>query len=74
MSTPGRPLRALALVCTLAPSPTPSSSQLLATQLLDALAEHDVTGDLIRVVDHNVRPGVELDMGEATNGRQSAND
>lgn len=54
---------ALALVCTLKPSPAPSSSEVLARQLLDALAGHGVTGELVRVVDHDVRPGVELDMG-----------
>ncbi len=57
-------LRALALVCTLRPSPSPSSSELLAQQLLDALAGHDVTGSVVRVVDHDVKPGVGTDMGE----------
>ena len=55
---------ALALVCTLSPSPAASSSELLARQLLDALGEHGVTGTSVRVVDHDVRPGVELDMGD----------
>ncbi|TDV51899.1 flavodoxin family protein [Actinophytocola oryzae] len=58
------PLRATALVCSLKPSPARSSSQLLAQQLLDELATHDVTGELVRVVDHDVRPGVEKDMGD----------
>ena len=57
-------LRALALVCTLKPSPAPSSSDLIARQVLDALAEHGVSGEVVRVVDHDVRPGVEVDMGE----------
>lgn len=57
-------LRALALNCTLSPSPTESSTQLLAQQVLDALAEHDVAGSMVRVVDHDVRPGVQLDMGD----------
>jgi multimeric flavodoxin WrbA len=56
-------LTALALVCTLKPSPADSSSELLARQVLDELALLDVTGDVIRVVDHDVRPGVETDMG-----------
>lgn len=56
-------LHALVLVCTLSPSPKPSSSQLLGEQVLDALAEHEVSGEVIRVVDRDVRPGVELDMG-----------
>jgi multimeric flavodoxin WrbA len=57
-------LRAIALVCTLNPSPTPSSSQLLAEQTLDALREHGVTGEIIRIADHEVKPGVTVDMGE----------
>jgi multimeric flavodoxin WrbA len=56
-------LRALALVCTLNRSPARSSSELIAQQLLDALAGHGVTGSSVRVVDHDVQPGVELDMG-----------
>lgn len=58
------PPRALALVCTLQPSPAPSSTELLAGQVLDALAGHGVQGESVRVVDHDVRPGVEADMGE----------
>ena len=57
-------LRALALNCTLKPSPDESSCQLLAQQVLDALAAHGVTGEQVRVVDHDVRPGVLADMGE----------
>ncbi|MEE2042872.1 flavodoxin, partial [Nocardiopsis tropica] len=55
-------MNALALVCSLKPSPAPSSSELMARQVLDALADHGVAGDLVRVVDHDVRPGVETDM------------
>ncbi|WP_431790833.1 flavodoxin family protein [Microbacterium paraoxydans] len=58
------PLTALAISCTLKPSPASSSSDLLARQLLDALAEHGVTGDLVRAVDLDIRPGVEKDMGD----------
>jgi multimeric flavodoxin WrbA len=58
------PLSALALVCSLKPSPAPSSSDLIARQVLDALAEHGVSGETVRVVDHDVKPGVEVDMGE----------
>lgn len=56
-------LRAMALVCSLTPSPGRSSRELIARQVLDALAGHGVSGDLVRVVDHDVRPGVALDMG-----------
>ena len=41
-----RPLTAVALVCTLTPSPAASSSELLASQILDALGEHGVEGDM----------------------------
>ena len=58
------PLRALALVCSLKPSPADSSTHLIASQVLQALAEHDVSGEVVRVVDHDVRPGVEKDMGD----------
>ncbi|MFF1740125.1 flavodoxin family protein [Streptomyces mirabilis] len=58
------PLRAVALVCTLSPSPAPSSSQLLAEQTMAALAEHGVIGKTIRIADHDVRPGVKTDMGD----------
>ena len=62
--TESTPLRALALVCSLNPSPAPSSSEVMARQVLDELAKHDVTGSVVRVVDHDVKPGVEIDMGE----------
>ena len=58
------PLRALALVCSLKASPAPSSSDLIARQVLEELGKHGVTGAVVRVVDHDVRPGVELDMGD----------
>lgn len=57
-------LSALALVCTLTPSPEPSSTELLAGQVLDALKSHGVSGETIRVVDHDLKPGVQADMGE----------
>ncbi|MFD3335662.1 flavodoxin family protein [Streptomyces sp. NPDC058700] len=58
------PLRAVALVCTLSPSPAASSSQLLAEQTMAALSDHGVTGKIIRIADHDVRPGVKTDMGD----------
>jgi multimeric flavodoxin WrbA len=62
--TTAKELRALALVCTLTPSPGDSSSDLLAQQVMDQFAANGVKGDIVRVVDHNVRPGVEVDMGD----------
>ncbi|MFE4632335.1 flavodoxin family protein [Streptomyces sp. NPDC056773] len=65
MDTTGTtPLRAVALVCTLSPSPKPSSSQLLAEQTMAALADHGVTGKTIRIADHDVKTGISTDLGE----------
>lgn len=57
-------LTALVLSCTLKKSSASSSSVLLGTQILDALAEHDVTGGLERVVDYDVHFGVSVDEGD----------
>lgn len=56
-------LSAVALVCTLKKSPAPSSSDLIARQVLDELAAHDVKGTTVRVVDYNLAAGVEADAG-----------
>lgn len=56
-------LKAVALVCSLTPSPDESSSDTLARQVLQAMAPHGVDGTVIRIVDHDVKYGVELDMG-----------
>ncbi|MGM7645666.1 flavodoxin family protein [Nocardia sp. JW2] len=57
-------LRAVALVCTLKPSPAESSSQLMADQVLAELAANDVAGSTVRIADFEVRPGVSADEGE----------
>ncbi|GAA1145492.1 flavodoxin family protein [Nesterenkonia lutea] len=57
------PLRAVALNCTLKPSPGESSTDVITDQLLAELTTHGVTGETIRVVDYDVKPGVEADMG-----------
>lgn len=57
-------LTVLALNCTLTPSPGASSTELLLTQVMNALASNGATGDIIRVVDFDVRPGVQTDMGD----------
>ncbi|MGR8007032.1 flavodoxin family protein [Streptomyces hypolithicus] len=56
--------RAVALVCTLTPSPEPSSSHLLADQIMAELAGLGVQGETLRIVDHDVQPGVARDMGD----------
>lgn len=58
------PLKALALVCTLNPSPKDSSSQLIADQVLEELRAQGVRTESVRVVDHDIRPGVGTDMGD----------
>ena len=57
-------LTALAINCTLKPSPADSSSELLGRQILKALAEHGVIGTMVRAVDHTLLPGVGKDMGQ----------
>lgn len=56
-------LDAVILVCTLSPSPTDSSAELLGRQVADDLKQHNVTSEIVRVVDHDVKPGVKTDMG-----------
>lgn len=57
-------LTAVVLVGTLNPSPAPSSSDLIGRQVLSALQQHGVNGTVVRLVDHDIRPGVQVDMGE----------
>jgi multimeric flavodoxin WrbA len=57
-------LTALALNCTLTPSPAESSTRLMTAQVLAALDKLGVPGSTVRLVDLDVRPGVEKDMGE----------
>lgn len=57
-------LTALGLVCTLKDDDSPSSSALLAQQVLDALSDHDCTGELVRVAGQNVAFGVTKDEGD----------
>lgn len=57
-------MRALALVCTLTPSPAPSSSHLIADQAMAEFERLGVRTEVVRVADHDIRPGVEMDMGE----------
>ena len=51
-------MRAICLNCTLKRSPEPTSTGSLAQVLLDALGEHDVASEQIRLADHRVEPGV----------------
>lgn len=58
-----KPLKVTALVCTLSPSPKESSSDLIAKEILKELEQYNVTSQIYRVVDHDIKFGVEVDMG-----------
>jgi multimeric flavodoxin WrbA len=57
-------MRALCLNCTLKPSPDTSNTDALAGVVLEALEADGVVTETVRVVDHDVRPGIENDMGD----------
>ncbi len=57
-------MRALLLNCTLNPSPEQSNTEALARMVMDSLGAQGIETDSVRVVDHDVRPGVESDMGD----------
>jgi multimeric flavodoxin WrbA len=57
-------LKVIALNCTLTASPSPSSTEKLLNELLGALREYDAEGEIVRVVDFNIKPGVSSDEGE----------
>ncbi|HEY0536473.1 MAG TPA: NAD(P)H-dependent oxidoreductase [Actinoplanes sp.] len=56
-------MRALVINCTLKPSPAPSNTEALAAVVAEALEKQGVTVDWVRAVDHDIKPGVESDMG-----------
>lgn len=58
------PLKVAALVCSLSPSPAESSSELLATHVMQQLNQHGADGEIIRIADKNMKPGVQIDMGD----------
>ena len=57
-------MKATIINCTLKPSPEDSNTEALARVVIDALVSDGVECELIRAVDHEIRPGVESDMGE----------
>ena len=64
MANPTDDLRSLVLVCTLKKGGEDSSSELIGTQVLDRLAAYGAPGEVVRVVDHDVRFGVTTDEGD----------
>jgi multimeric flavodoxin WrbA len=57
-------MRAVVLNATLKPSPAPSNSEALARVLIGTFTEEGVEAELVRLVDHDVRPGVSSDEGD----------
>ena len=59
-------LKVVAFNCSLksASDKEQSSTEVLLSQLLQALEEHGATGSIVRAVDHNIKAGVTSDEGE----------
>lgn len=57
-------MRAVFINCTLKPSPETSNSHALGRIVADALEAEDVEVEFLRAIDHEIRPGVESDMGD----------
>ena len=57
-------LTAVAFNCTLKPSPAPSSCGLLLSHFVDEFAKRNVSCEIVRVADADVRPGVSSDEGD----------
>jgi multimeric flavodoxin WrbA len=57
-------MKATVLNCTLKPGPAISNTEALARIVIDALEQNGVETELIRVVDHDVKPGVSSDEGD----------
>jgi multimeric flavodoxin WrbA len=56
-------MRALFINCTLKPSPQPSNTEALGRVVAEAMEKDGVTVEWVRAVDHDIKPGVENDMG-----------
>ncbi len=57
-------LKAVFLNCTLKPSPQDSNTEALARVVAEALEADGIVTEFVRVVDHDVRPGVTSDEGD----------
>jgi multimeric flavodoxin WrbA len=58
------PLKFIALNCSLKSTEDGSSTEALLRQISDALAHHDCTGEIVRVVELDIKPGVTADEGK----------
>lgn len=45
------------------PSPTDASAELLGRQVAEDFKQHNVNSEIVRVVDHDIKPVVKTDMG-----------
>jgi multimeric flavodoxin WrbA len=63
---PDNSLKILAFNCSLkgARDKDSSSTDVLLKQVLDAFAEEGATGEIVRAVDHDIKPGVSSDEGD----------
>ena len=57
-------MRALILNCTLKSSPETSNTEALLDVVAEALRGHGIDVDVVRIVDHDVKPGVTNDEGD----------
>ncbi len=57
-------LTAAFLNCTLKPSPAVSNTETLANKVIEWFDQLEVTSEMIRVVDYNVKPGATSDEGD----------
>ena len=57
-------MRALILNCTLKPSPATSSTEALASVVIAELEKGGVETEIVRLVDLDIKPGVDSDMGK----------
>jgi multimeric flavodoxin WrbA len=56
-------MRALVLNCTLKSSPQIPNTDALAAEVIEALRTHGVETEVVRLVDHDIKPGVSSDEG-----------
>jgi multimeric flavodoxin WrbA len=59
-----RQMRALVINCTLKPSPSTSNTEALASVVVEALGRDGIDVEVVRAVDHDIRPGVSSDEGD----------
>lgn len=57
-------LRAVSLICTLSPSPSDSSSELIANDVQEELSRYDVEATQFRIADYSIKFGIKHDMGD----------